>query len=80
MVFLIQNMQNRDSKEVHLKLDEILRTNHGRNSFLDLDDLSDGELADLDQEFHTLSEQQVTSPVMKKLHAKLRAEHRRRRG
>ena len=25
MVFLIQNTQNRDSKEIHLKLDELLR-------------------------------------------------------
>lgn len=25
MVFLIQNMQNRDAKAIHLKLDELLR-------------------------------------------------------
>ena len=46
MVFLIQNTQNRDSQALHLKLDELIRAKKGaRNSLLDLDDLSDEELA-----------------------------------
>ena len=79
MVFLIQNTQNRDGKEVHLKLDELIRTSRARNSFLDLDDVSDAELTILDQEFHTLYQRQQASETMRKLHAKLKAEHERRR-
>ena len=79
MVFLIQNTQNRDGKEVHLKLDELIRTSRARNSFLDLDDVSDDELKVLDQEFHELYEKQMASDAMRKLHAKLSAEHKRRR-
>ena len=46
MVFLIQNTQNRDSQALHLKLDELIRAKKGaRNSLLDLDDMSDEELA-----------------------------------
>ena len=80
MVFLIQNTQNRDGKEVHLKLDELIRTSHARNSFLDLDDVSDVELQGLDEEFHVLYEREIASDAMKKLHAKVQAEHKRRRG
>ena len=48
MVFLIQNTQNRDSKSIHLKLDELIRTQKSANvSFLDLDSKSDQELEDL---------------------------------
>lgn len=80
MVFLIQNTQNRDGKEIHLKLDELIRTSRARNSFLDLDDVSDEELAILDEEFHMLYEKQLASDAMKKLHAKVQAEHKRRKG
>lgn len=79
MVFLIQNTQNRDGKEVHLKLDELIRTSKARNSFLDLDDVSDAELLTLDEEFHVLYQRQQASDAMRKLHAKLKAEHERRR-
>ncbi len=79
MVFLIQNTQNRDGKELHLKLDELIRTSHARNSFLDLDDVSDAELQLLDQEFHALYEKQQASDAMRKLHAKVQAEHHRRK-
>jgi len=44
MVFLIQNTQNRDSKAVHLKLDELIRATKARDAFVDLEDLSDDEL------------------------------------
>src|SRR4051794_4190541 len=40
MVFLIQNTQNRDTKAVHLKLDELLRAVKGaRTSLVNLEDL-----------------------------------------
>jgi low affinity Fe/Cu permease len=55
MVFLIQNTQNRDTKAVHLKLDELLHGVRGaRNSLIDLEDLSDQELTTLQQQFERL--------------------------
>lgn len=80
MVFLIQNTQNRDSKAVQLKLDELLLATRGRNAFVDLEDMSDDELAELDREFRAIHDKQSTSSTMKKLHAKVEAEHARRQG
>ena len=55
MVFLIQNTQNRDSKAVHLKLDELLRGVKGaRTGLVRLEGLTDAELADLEREFENL--------------------------
>src|SRR5437763_7922752 len=52
MVFLIQNTQNRDAKAVHLKLDEIIRAIKGaRNELVDLENLSDEDLAALEKQF-----------------------------
>lgn len=45
MVFIIQNTQNRDSKAVHLKLDELIRAiGSARNHLVNLDRLSDEDL------------------------------------
>src|ERR671934_3125769 len=46
MVFLIQNTQNRDTKALHLKLDELLRAVQGarQDRFADLEDKEQGEL------------------------------------
>jgi low affinity Fe/Cu permease len=53
MVFLIQATQNRDSREIHVKLDELLRAvTKARTGFADLDELSDEELDSLLHEFH----------------------------
>ncbi len=55
MVFLIQNTQNRDSKAVHLKLDELIRAVGGaRNHMVDLERLSDQELQKLQKEFERI--------------------------
>ena len=55
MVFLIQNTQNRDAKAIHLKLDELIKSVQGaRNAMVNLEDLSDTELARLEQEFKRL--------------------------
>lgn len=52
MVFLIQNTQNRDTKAVHLKLDELLRGVKGaRTGLVNLEALSDEELDRLQREF-----------------------------
>jgi low affinity Fe/Cu permease len=55
MVFLIQNTQNRDAKALHLKLDELIRsTSRARNSLMNLENLTDDELAKLQEEFARL--------------------------
>ncbi|HZQ45804.1 MAG TPA: low affinity iron permease family protein [Verrucomicrobiae bacterium] len=52
MVFLIQNTQNRDAWAFDLKLDELIRAAKGaRNEMLNLEGLSDEELAELKQEY-----------------------------
>lgn len=58
MVFLIQSTQNRDSKALHLKLDELIRANQGaRNHLVDLESLSEDELDRLSKEFTRFREQ-----------------------
>ncbi|HEX7940680.1 MAG TPA: low affinity iron permease family protein [Gemmatimonadaceae bacterium] len=57
MVFLIQNTQNRDATAMHLKLDELLRAVQGaRTRLVDLEDLSDEQLAELRKQFQMLRE------------------------
>jgi low affinity Fe/Cu permease len=57
MVFLIQNTQNRDSRAVHLKLDELIRSvRTARNEMVGLENLSDAELDALQHEFTRLRE------------------------
>jgi low affinity Fe/Cu permease len=56
MVFLIQNTQNRDTRAIQLKLDELLRGVKGaRTRLVNLEELSDSELDDLHREFQRLS-------------------------
>jgi low affinity Fe/Cu permease len=56
MVFLIQNTQNRDSKSIQLKLDELIRAVSGaRNQLMDLEKLSDDDLKKFQKEFERLS-------------------------
>ncbi len=79
MIFLVQNTQNRDGKAVQLKLDELIRATRARDAFVGLEQLTDEELAQLDQDFQALHDKQASSPVMKKLHASLQVEHQRRK-
>jgi len=54
-VFLIQNTQNRDALAIHLKLDELIKGVTGaRTGLVNLQNLSDEELAALQAEFNRL--------------------------
>ena len=56
-VFLIQNTQNRDSKALHLKLDELIASVEGaRNRMVDLENLADDELDELQKQFQRLQQ------------------------
>lgn len=45
MVFLIQNTQNRDSRAIHLKLDELIyASKKANNHFMEAEDMSDEEI------------------------------------
>jgi len=58
MVFLIQNTQNRDTKAIHLKLDELLRGVGGaRTALVDLEDMTDEELNELQKQFEAIRKQ-----------------------
>lgn len=54
MVFLIQSTQNRDSRALQLKLDELIRASEARNAFADLEDASEEELEQFQAEFRAL--------------------------
>jgi low affinity Fe/Cu permease len=57
MVFLIQNTQNRDTHELQLKLDELIRANRrARNRMMGLEDLTDEEIDELEREFRRMAE------------------------
>jgi low affinity Fe/Cu permease len=59
MVFLIQATQNRDSKAVHLKLDELIRSSKARDAFADLEDASEDEIEAFQREFEALRKKGV---------------------
>jgi low affinity Fe/Cu permease len=64
VVFLIQNSQNRDSKALHLKLDEIIRSlNEAHNELIDVENVTDKELESLASRYE-----------------RIRTEYERRRG
>ncbi len=66
MVFLIQNTQNRDSHALHLKLDELIRTNDSaRNRLMGLEKLTDRELEELQSEFEDLAKERLAARASK---------------
>ena len=57
MVFLIQNTQNRDTKATQIKLDELVWNVKGaRNNLVNVEEVDDGELERLGEEFKQLRE------------------------
>jgi low affinity Fe/Cu permease len=60
MVFIIQNTQNRDTRAIQLKLDELLRAVHGaRNRLVALETFTDEQLDDLQKEFEKVRKKAV---------------------
>lgn len=57
MVFLIQKAQNKDSKAIHLKLNELVASHEGSsNRMVNIEDLTEAELDRLYKFYITLSE------------------------
>ena len=63
MVFVIQSSQNRDTRAIQLKLDELLRSvTAARNELVSLENLSDEELDRLRREFAKLAASSSQTP------------------
>ena len=63
MVFVIQTSQNRESKAIQLKLDELILANErARNQVILADKDSEQELADLEEEFDKVAAAVPVSP------------------
>jgi low affinity Fe/Cu permease len=57
VVFMIQNTQNRDSRAVHLKLDELIRVmKNARNELVDVEEKEDEVLDRYQDEFRELED------------------------
>jgi len=57
MVFLIQNAQNRESRAIHLKLDElILAVRKARNELIDVENLTEEQLKALSRRYSKVAE------------------------
>jgi low affinity Fe/Cu permease len=58
VVFLIQNSQNRDSRAINLKLDELIRsTERAHNEMIDIEKLSDQELEALAKRYERIRQE-----------------------
>ncbi len=58
MVFIIQNSQNRDSKAINLKLDELIRSlDKAHDEMIDIEKLSDKELGDLAERYERIKQE-----------------------
>ena len=60
MVFLIQASQNRDSKALHLKIDELIRAmENARTEMVDLEERPDAQLKELADDFKRMGADEV---------------------
>jgi low affinity Fe/Cu permease len=58
MVFIIQNTQNRDTRAINLKLDELIRAmNPAHNEMINIEKLSDEELEELAHHYERIREE-----------------------
>ena len=74
MVFLLQSTQNRDTKAINIKLDELLRAIEGaRTGLADLGDLTDEEIDKIERELVSIARKAGVDAV--RLGEEIRAEH-----
>ncbi len=73
MIFSLQSSQNRDSKAIQLKLNElIIADKQASNEFIGLESLTDEELSELDEEFKEMLGKMNARPALHKLHSKIK--------
>ena len=66
VAFLLQNTQNRDTRALQLKLDELLRSTSGaRPQLINLEELDEEQLRALTREFERLRERRSRAPERK---------------
>jgi low affinity Fe/Cu permease len=64
VAFLLQNTQNRDTRAVQLKLDELIRSDAAaRNQLINLEAMDDAQLDALKQEFERVREMRSRTGV-----------------
>jgi low affinity Fe/Cu permease len=81
MVFLIQNTQNRETRIVALKLDELLRGVEGaRTGLVELDHMSDEDLERVQQEFMRMRDKYAPLIDDDLAHVERELQARQRRG
>jgi low affinity Fe/Cu permease len=78
MVFLIQRAQNKDSRAIHMKLNELVAAMEGAsNRLIDVEDLDEDEIAQLHQFYARLVEMAKRDALLTKSHSVEEAEARR---
>lgn len=66
MVFVIQNTQTRESRELHVKLDELLRAvDAARDDLIDVESMSEEELAQLERELRAYARGEASAQRVK---------------
>ena len=66
IAFLLQNTQNRDTRALQLKLDELLRSTSGaRPQLINLEELDEDQLQALTREFERIRERRTPPPEAK---------------
>src|SRR5262245_24516669 len=79
MVFLIQRSQNKDSRAVHLKLNEIVAALHGAsNRLINVEDLTETEIRLLHEHYQRLVTMAKRDVSLTESHSVEEAEHRHR--
>jgi len=64
LVLLLQYSQNRDTRALQLKLDELIRSlDHARTQLVRLESMTDEELEEIESEFSALREEQQEGPA-----------------
>ncbi len=70
MVFIIQKSQNKDSKAIQLKLNELIAASrHASNRMVDIEDLSEAELDVLHKFYQKLSDMAETDQDIHRSHS-----------